>query len=121
MIGFAICSASSESGDRDSLFVAPTKQKKMALNALFRRAALAVPRAAPSLLRSARTPVARRFASPAAPATSHSSGGAYDGFDIHPPAKALVVEAKLWGALAWFWIFYQLHNNWDVMLVRACV
>jgi hypothetical protein len=48
---------------------------------------------------------------------SHGSGTVIEGFDITPPKKRLVFEAKFWGALGWFWIFYQLEQNWDVMLV----
>jgi hypothetical protein len=71
--------------------------------------------AVPSLFRVPLT----RFGSHHAPAGANA--GLYDGFDIHPPKKRLVIEAKVWGAIAWFWIFYQLHNNWDVMLVRFIV
>ncbi len=47
-----------------------------------------------------------------------TDGITHAGLTIYPPKKAHVIEAKLWGALAWFWIFYQLEANWDVMLVR---
>ncbi len=49
-----------------------------------------------------------------------TDGITHAGLTLYPPKKAHVIEAKLWGALAWFWIFYQLEANWDVMLVRPC-
>lgn len=39
------------------------------------------------------------------------------GVEVHPPKRAHVIEGQAWGALLWFWVFYQTSENYDVILV----